>query len=115
MNELYLRRKELSNRKKRRDEEAGIGGFDRGEIEEWLDDMGERRLALVDESGIDVQVSFRTTPALHNLRTARERESSRADQGSDGRNSSGADKRGLTSEPTRVHPSNVRRNLRDQI
>jgi uncharacterized protein len=43
------------------------GGFDRGEIEEPLDDLGEQRLALMDESGIDVQVLSVTTPALHNL------------------------------------------------
>ena len=45
----------------------GTGSFDRGEIEERLDDLGEHRLALMDESGVDVQVLSVTTPALHNL------------------------------------------------
>src|ERR1700722_13561344 len=47
--------------------QEGTGGFDRGEIEERLDDLGEDRLALMDESGVDVQVLSVTTPALHNL------------------------------------------------
>jgi uncharacterized protein len=47
--------------------QEGTGGFDRGEIEERLDDFGEHRLALMDESGVDVQVLSVTTPALHNL------------------------------------------------
>ena len=47
--------------------QEGTGGFDRGEIEDRLDDLGERRLALMDESGVDVQVLSVTTPALHNL------------------------------------------------
>jgi predicted TIM-barrel fold metal-dependent hydrolase len=47
--------------------QEGTGGFDRGEIEERLDDLGEQRLALMDESGVDVQVLSVTTPALHNL------------------------------------------------
>jgi uncharacterized protein len=47
--------------------QEGAGGFDRGEIEERLDDLGEQRLALMDESGVDVQVLSVTTPALHNL------------------------------------------------
>jgi predicted TIM-barrel fold metal-dependent hydrolase len=47
--------------------QEGTGGFDRGEIEERLDDLGEHRLALMDESGVDVQVLSVTTPALHNL------------------------------------------------
>jgi uncharacterized protein len=47
--------------------QEGAGGFDRGEIEGRLDDLGERRLALMDEGGVDVQVLSVTTPALHNL------------------------------------------------
>jgi predicted TIM-barrel fold metal-dependent hydrolase len=47
--------------------QEGTGGFDRGEIEERLDDLGEGRIALMDESGVDVQVLSVTTPALHNL------------------------------------------------
>ncbi len=45
----------------------GTNAFDRGEIESRLDDLGEGRLALMDESGIDVQVLSVTTPSLHNL------------------------------------------------
>jgi uncharacterized protein len=47
--------------------QEGTDGFDRGEIEERLDDLREHRLALMDESGVDVQVLSVTTPALHNL------------------------------------------------
>jgi uncharacterized protein len=47
--------------------QEGTGGFDRGEIEVRLDDLGEQRLALMNESGVDVQVLSVTTPALHNL------------------------------------------------
>ena len=47
--------------------QEGTAGFDRGEIEERLDDLGEGRIALMDESGVDVQVLSVTTPALHNL------------------------------------------------
>lgn len=47
--------------------QEGTGVLDRGEIEERLDDLGEHRLALMDESGVDVQVLSLTTPALHNL------------------------------------------------
>jgi predicted TIM-barrel fold metal-dependent hydrolase len=45
----------------------GTSAFDRGEIESRLDDLGETRIALMDESGVDVQVLSVTTPALHNL------------------------------------------------
>ncbi|MGI4758122.1 MAG: amidohydrolase family protein [Janthinobacterium lividum] len=45
----------------------GTAGFDRGEVEQRLDDLGEGRIALMDESGVDVQVLSVTTPALHNL------------------------------------------------
>ncbi len=48
----------------------GTAGFDRGEIEERLDDLGEQRLALMDEGGVDVQVLSVTTPSLHNLEAA---------------------------------------------
>ena len=47
--------------------QEGTASFDRGEIEERLDDLGKRRIALMDESGVDVQVLSVTTPALHNL------------------------------------------------
>ena len=47
--------------------QEGTAGFDRGEIEERLDDLGPGRIALMDESGVDVQVLSVTTPALHNL------------------------------------------------
>jgi hypothetical protein len=47
--------------------QEGTAVFDRGEIEERLDDLGRGRIALMDESGVDVQVLSVTTPALHNL------------------------------------------------
>jgi len=47
--------------------QEGTAAFDLGEIETRLDDLGERRIALMDESGVDVQVLSVTTPALHNL------------------------------------------------
>jgi uncharacterized protein len=47
--------------------QEGTGSFDQGEIGQRLEDLGEGRLALMDESGIDVQVLSVTTPALHNL------------------------------------------------
>ena len=45
----------------------GTTAFDQGEIGQRLEDLGEGRLALMDESGVDVQVLSVTTPALHNL------------------------------------------------
>ena len=45
----------------------GTAVFEQGEIGERIEDLGEGRLALMDESGIDVQVLSVTTPALHNL------------------------------------------------
>lgn len=47
--------------------QEGTQSFDRGELEERLSDLGKHRLALMDESGVDVQVLSVTTPALHNL------------------------------------------------
>lgn len=47
--------------------QEGTAAFDRGEIEERLDDLGSGRMALMDESGVDTQVLSVTTPALHNL------------------------------------------------
>lgn len=47
--------------------QEGTAVFDRGEIEQRLDNLGEGRIALMDESGVDVQVLSVTTPALHNL------------------------------------------------
>src|ERR1700761_1831029 len=47
--------------------QEGTAGLDRGDIEARLNDLGERRLALMDEGGVDVQVLSVTTPALHNL------------------------------------------------
>ena len=48
----------------------GTASFDQGVIETRLDDLGAQRLALMDESGVDVQVLSVTTPALHNLEPA---------------------------------------------
>ncbi len=45
----------------------GTGSFDQGEIRQRLEDLGEGRLTLMDESGVDVQVLSVTTPDLHNL------------------------------------------------
>lgn len=45
----------------------GTADFDRGELEQRLDELGEQRLALMDEGGVAVQVLSVTTPALHNL------------------------------------------------
>jgi predicted TIM-barrel fold metal-dependent hydrolase len=47
--------------------QEGTASFDQGEIEVRLDDLGSQRLALMDESGVEVQVLSVTTPALHNL------------------------------------------------
>lgn len=47
--------------------QEGTEAFDLGEIEARLDDLGDARLALMDESGVDVQVLSVTTPQLHNL------------------------------------------------
>jgi predicted TIM-barrel fold metal-dependent hydrolase len=47
--------------------QEGTAGFDRGDIEQRLDDLGPERIALMDEAGVDVQVLSVTTPALHNL------------------------------------------------
>lgn len=41
--------------------------FDAGEIGQRLEDLGEERLRLMDEAGVDVQVLSLTTPGLHNL------------------------------------------------
>lgn len=47
--------------------QEGTASLDLGEIEKRLDDLGEGRIALMDESGVEVQVLSVTTPALHNL------------------------------------------------
>ena len=41
--------------------------FHAGSIERRLMEMAEERLALMDETGVDVQVLSLTTPALHQL------------------------------------------------
>src|ERR1700710_1176949 len=38
-----------------------------GEIENRLEDIGNSRIQLMDETGIDVQVLSLTSPSLHNL------------------------------------------------
>lgn len=40
-----------------------------GEIERLLEDIGDTRLKLMDETGVDVQVLSLTSPSLHNLGT----------------------------------------------
>ncbi len=47
--------------------QEGTADFDLGEMEQRLDDLGEGRIARMDEGGVDVQVLSVTTPALHNL------------------------------------------------
>ncbi len=47
--------------------QEGTSSFDQGEVGQRLEDLGEGRLSLMDESGVDVQVLSVTTPALHNL------------------------------------------------
>ena len=45
--------------------------FDVGEIGRRLEDLGDERLRLMDEAGVDVQVLSLTTPGLHNLASDR--------------------------------------------
>lgn len=40
----------------------------RGDIERRLRDLTDERIALMDETGVDLQVLSLTTPALHDLR-----------------------------------------------
>lgn len=47
--------------------QEGTAAFDTGEVAEWLDELGEQRIARMDEGGVDVQVLSVTTPALHNF------------------------------------------------
>jgi predicted TIM-barrel fold metal-dependent hydrolase len=47
--------------------QEGTPGMERVKIEERLDELGKGRIALMDESDVDVQVLSLTTPALHNL------------------------------------------------
>lgn len=47
--------------------QEGTAALEQGEIGERLNDLGQGRIALMDESGVDVQVLSVTTPALHNL------------------------------------------------
>lgn len=42
-------------------------GLHLGEIGDRLEDLGQERLRLMDETGVDVQVLSLTTPGLHNL------------------------------------------------
>jgi hypothetical protein len=42
-------------------------GYHAGAIEQRLIDLAKNRLALMDETGLDVQVLSLTTPALHDL------------------------------------------------
>ena len=39
-----------------------------GEVGERLHEVGERRIAAMDEAGLDIQVISLTSPGLHNLR-----------------------------------------------
>ncbi len=62
------------------DADGAAASLHLGEIEERLDDLGEIRLKLMDESGVDVQVLSLTTPGLHNLDATRKRFVGAADQ-----------------------------------
>ncbi|WP_036172296.1 amidohydrolase family protein [Massilia sp. 9096] len=44
-----------------------MAAYDLGPMAQRLMDMGDRRIALMDETGLDVQVLSLTTPALHEL------------------------------------------------
>lgn len=54
-------------------EVVGLANYDpsvavhSGEVERRLLDLADERLALMDETGLDVQVLSLTTPALHDL------------------------------------------------
>jgi hypothetical protein len=45
----------------------GAGSLHLGEIEDRLDNLGDGRIELMGESGVDVQVLSLTTPALYLL------------------------------------------------
>jgi predicted TIM-barrel fold metal-dependent hydrolase len=47
--------------------EDPTAGLHQGRIGELLEDLGEERLRLMDETGLDVQVLSLTSPGLHNL------------------------------------------------
>ena len=49
------------------DDDDPINKLHFGEIENRLEDIGNSRLQLMDETGIDVQVLSLTSPSLHNL------------------------------------------------
>jgi predicted TIM-barrel fold metal-dependent hydrolase len=52
----------------------GWNGAPEGEIRDRLGDVGERRLAAMDDAGIDVQVISLTAPGLHSLRAEEARD-----------------------------------------
>ena len=49
------------------DEQDPTSAFEAGDIGVRLEDLGDLRLGLMDEAGVDVQVLSLTTPGLHNL------------------------------------------------
>ena len=53
--------------KKNADEDDPTHKLHFGEIENRLEEIGNSRLQLMDETGIDVQVLSLTSPSLHNL------------------------------------------------
>lgn len=53
------------------DADDPTAAFHAGDIDARLDDLGEVRLGLMDEMGVDVQVLSLTTPGLHNLPPAK--------------------------------------------
>ena len=58
---------EIRSAWKNSDEKDPTQNLHLGEIENRLDDIGDNRISLMDESGIDVQVLSLTSPGLHNL------------------------------------------------
>ena len=66
--EEHFLTKEVGNAwKKIADEDDPTNKLHFGEIENRLEDIGNSRLQLMDETGIDVQVLSLTSPSLHNL------------------------------------------------
>lgn len=67
--EHFLTREVRNEWKKNSDKDDPTYKLHFGEIENRLEDIGNSRLQLMDETGIDVQVLSLTNPSLHNLGT----------------------------------------------
>ena len=53
-----------------RDRDDSVDSLNTGDVARRLDDVGDERLRLMDESGVDVQVLSLTTPGVQNLHPA---------------------------------------------